>query len=63
MLNKNICKKCLKQRRRHWVEYDENRWNNKKIWCRKYPGVLKQFNSINEPPHNCPYTLEHLVND
>ncbi len=73
MLVKEICKKCVEERRgikencqpvwkywTNWVEEDERRWcADKLIWCRN--ALIGDDHPIYEIPEKCLYKLEHIV--
>ena len=67
MLNKEICKKCRlnhvyeRFKNRVSCEFDRN-WKRKWIEC--MCGKKINFRRINcNPPEDCPYLLEHTVNE
>ena len=58
MLNKEICKKCLKERGWDWTEYKEDEWGvYGYVQCR-YMTIQKIKEELKS---NCKYYLEQLV--
>lgn len=55
MLNKDICKKCLKDY--CWDRLDNKLWNEKNLLDCPINGYI----SVHEEPEKCPYYLEHVI--
>ena len=62
MLNKEICKKCIRENY-WWYEHDEEEWKEGYLWC-PFKEEVPVYTPINEPPHkNCHYLLEQFLYD
>jgi hypothetical protein len=76
MLNKNLCKKCWGNYWKELCHYTEDEisleeyWENGKIICNYSPtekddgwDIYGKGLITNHPPLNCPYRLEHILNE
>jgi len=66
-LNKKCCIKCWENNENVWSEGDEKEWKYGRVWCpfkhtRKYGIIWEKINITEEPPINCPYLLEYVLN-
>jgi len=73
MLSKEICKRCIEESEYAiWGKYnwcvtpespslsDEEHWEQGVVWC---GGLGKAIKIAEDPPIECPYLLEQLVQD
>jgi hypothetical protein len=64
MLNKKLkftkkyCIECYKKHNFEWSNNDETRWNKGILECTE----ITSEEEFNQPPKNCPYRIEHLLN-
>jgi len=62
MLSKEICKKCINSEDK-WDKYDEKNWKKfcEVICLIGHEGRPDNISIKEEPPENCPFTLEHIM--
>jgi len=66
MLNKELCKKCWNSFFIKWTTDDERDWKEGTVCCPyKYTGKGEPLwiSITDEPPINCPFLLEQILNN
>jgi len=65
MLNKEVCIRCCNSciSAIKWRESDERLWKKGKMNCVVTDKTEGEIWIRSEPPEDCPFLLEHMIND